>query len=59
MGSDNAAYVVLVYPIVALLLLTCLEGYQWQVEPVIGVFVVLVGNAVVMGKLTRRIPQQG
>jgi drug/metabolite transporter (DMT)-like permease len=51
MGSDKAAYVVLVYPIVALILSTLFEGYQWHLEAFIGVAVVLLGNAVAMGKL--------
>lgn len=51
MGSDKSAYVVLVYPIVALILSTVFEGYQWHIEAVIGVFVVLVGNGIAMGKI--------
>lgn len=51
MGSDKAAYVVLVYPIIALILSTIFEGYQWHLEAFIGVAVVLLGNAVAMGKL--------
>jgi drug/metabolite transporter (DMT)-like permease len=51
MGSDKAAYVVLVYPIIALILSTVFEGYQWHLEAFIGVAVVLLGNAVAMGKL--------
>jgi drug/metabolite transporter (DMT)-like permease len=56
MGSDKAAYVVLVYPIVALILSTIFEGYQWQAEAFIGVVVVLLGNAIAMGKL--KLPRQ-
>ena len=51
MGSDKAAYVVLVYPIVALILSTLFEGYQWHTEAFIGVAIVMLGNAVAMGKL--------
>lgn len=51
MGSDKAAYVVLIYPIVALILSTVFEGYQWHVEAFIGVVIILLGNAVAMGKL--------
>ena len=50
-GSDRSAFVVLLYPIVALLLSTIFEGYQWQWISVFGVVVVLVGNAIAMGKL--------
>ena len=52
-GSDRAAYVVLVYPIVALLMSTLFEGYTWSAAAVVGVIVVLFGNAVAMGKANR------
>ena len=51
MGSDKTAYVVLVYPIVALLVSTIFEGYQWYLASLIGVFFVILGNAIAMGKL--------
>ncbi len=50
-GSDKSAYVVLMYPIVALVLSTMIEDYQWYPQTFIGVIVVLLGNAVVMGKI--------
>jgi drug/metabolite transporter (DMT)-like permease len=52
MGSDKSAYVVLVYPIVALILSTLFEGYVWHLEAFIGVLVVLVGNGIAMGKIS-------
>ncbi|MEM0911973.1 MAG: DMT family transporter, partial [Pseudomonadota bacterium] len=52
-GSDKAAYVVLIYPIIALLISTIFEGYQWSVFSILGVIVVLIGNAIAMGKLNR------
>ncbi|MGB3725168.1 MAG: EamA family transporter [Glaciecola sp.] len=57
-GADKSAYVVLVYPVVALLISTVFEGYQWSLVAVLGVMFVLIGNAVAMGKLNRilRIP---
>ena len=50
-GSDKAAYVVLVYPIVALIISTFFEGYTWSILAIAGVFIVLLGNAIAMGKL--------
>jgi drug/metabolite transporter (DMT)-like permease len=50
-GADKAAYVVLVYPIVALAISTFFEGYTWSWLSVLGVAVVLVGNAIAMGKV--------
>lgn len=52
-GSDKAAYVVLVYPIVALLISTVFEGYSWSLFSILGVLVVLFGNAIAMGKFNR------
>jgi drug/metabolite transporter (DMT)-like permease len=51
MGSHKATYVVPVYPIIALILSTVFEGYQWHLQVFIGVVIVLLGNAVAMGKL--------
>ena len=53
MGADKAAYVVLVYPLVALVISTFFEGYRWSLLSVVGVVVVLVGNAIAMGKIPR------
>ena len=53
MGADKAAYVVLVYPMVALLISTFFEGYQWTMLSVVGVVIVLLGNAIAMGKIPR------
>ena len=50
-GADKAAYVVLVYPIVALVISTFFEGYTWSWLSVLGVAVILVGNAIAMGKV--------
>ncbi|WP_334030682.1 DMT family transporter [Alteromonas sp. P256] len=53
MGADKAAYVVLVYPMVALVISTFFEGYQWTAFSFVGVAVVLMGNAIAMGKIPR------
>lgn len=52
-GSDKAAYVVLMYP---LMLSTVFEGYQWTLLAIVGVIIVLFGNAVAMEKV--RLPQR-
>jgi drug/metabolite transporter (DMT)-like permease len=52
-GSDKAAYVVLVYPIVALMISTLFEGYLWSLYSLTGVVFVLIGNAFAMGKMNR------
>lgn len=53
-GSDKAAYVVLMYPLVALFFSTIFEGYEWQLSALVGVVIVLFGNAVAMGKIPLR-----
>lgn len=50
-GSDRAAYVVLIYPIVALIVSTIFEDYQWSMLSVVGVLLILLGNACAMGKI--------
>lgn len=52
-GADRSAYVVLVYPIVALLISTVFEGYEFSVVAVLGVIIVLLGNLIAMGKCNR------
>jgi uncharacterized membrane protein len=38
---------------VALVISTFFEGYTWSVLSVVGVVIVLVGNAIAMGKVPR------
>lgn len=52
-GADKAAYVVLVYPVVALAISTVFEGYTWSLLSLFGVVFVLFGNAIAMGKLNK------
>jgi drug/metabolite transporter (DMT)-like permease len=57
-GSRNAksgvpvtqanVYVMLLMPVVALILSTFFEEYQWSVNAVLGVIVVLVGNLIIL-----------
>lgn len=55
-GSDKAAYVVLMYPLVALFMSTFFEGYDWHIQSVVGVIIVLFGNAIAMDKVPLRLP---
>ncbi|MGB0495117.1 MAG: DMT family transporter [Kangiellaceae bacterium] len=50
-GPDKAGYISLIYPVIALIFSTVFEDYQWSLWGVIGVFIILFGNAVAMGKL--------
>jgi len=47
-GAEYAAYVMLLMPVVALILSTFFEAYQWSANAVFGVFVVLFGNLIIL-----------
>ncbi|TXS94343.1 EamA family transporter [Parahaliea maris] len=47
-GPDRAAYSSLLFPVVALLISTFAEGYQWSVLALLGLALVLAGNWLVM-----------
>ena len=49
-GPDKAGYVTLVYPVIAMILSTFFEGYQWSFEAFLGLFAIILGNFVAMGK---------
>lgn len=50
-GSAQAGYATVIFPIVALVISTFFEGYEWTVAAVIGVALALLGNAIIFGKL--------
>ncbi len=45
-GAAKAAYSTLLFPLVALVISTLWEGYQWHFNAVIGVILILCGNAI-------------
>ena len=47
-GADFAAYVMLLMPVVALVISTFFEEYQWSVSAIVGVVVVLLGNLIIL-----------
>lgn len=60
-GPSKAAYSTLLFPLVALTLSTLYEGYVWQVNAIVGLVLILLGNLVMfarpealMGKLVYR-----
>ena len=58
-GLDRAAYVTVLFPIIALLLSTLFEDLQWGIPQLIGVVFVLFGNAMVLNKSFRfRLPEK-
>ena len=46
-GPERAAYATVLFPIVALVISTVLEGYQWTFTALTGVVLVLAGNYVI------------
>jgi drug/metabolite transporter (DMT)-like permease len=49
-GPDKAGYISLVYPVIAMIFSTFFEGYQWTTAGVLGLFIILFGNYIAMGK---------
>lgn len=45
-GANNAAYLLVITPIVALVISSFFEGYQWTVYSTIGLTLVVLGNAI-------------
>jgi drug/metabolite transporter (DMT)-like permease len=50
LGPERAGYVMVMFPVVALLLSTLFEGYRWTPLAALGVLVVLLGNAFVLAR---------
>ena len=48
MGPEKASYVIVLFPVVAVILSTLFEGFRWTDNTVIGFALVLFGNAVVL-----------
>jgi drug/metabolite transporter (DMT)-like permease len=49
-GLDRAAYVTVLFPVIALLLSTFFEDLSWGIFQLAGVLLILLGNAVVVTK---------
>lgn len=47
-GADKSAYVTLVIPVIALILSTIFENYQWTIHALLGVLFILTGNIIVL-----------
>ena len=55
-GAGRAGYLTVLFPVVALALSTVLEGYRWTLPAVVGLGLVLAGNALVIRSARRRRP---
>ena len=49
-GPANAAYATVLFPIVALVLSAWFEDYEWQNRALVGVGLILIGNAIVLSR---------
>lgn len=49
-GPDKAGYISLVYPVIAIIISTFFEGYQWTIYSIFGLTIILLGNFIAMGK---------
>ena len=49
-GADRAAYATLLFPIVALVISTIWENYHWTISSVAGMFLILLGNFIILQK---------
>jgi drug/metabolite transporter (DMT)-like permease len=52
-GAEKASYAIVLFPVVAVMLSTIFEGFEWHTNTVIGFVLVLIGNAIVLTPLGR------
>ncbi len=48
-GASRAAYTSVLFPVVALIVSTLFEGYRWSLPAIIGLAVLVAGNALALG----------
>jgi drug/metabolite transporter (DMT)-like permease len=48
-GASRAAYTSVLFPVVALIVSTLFEGYRWSLPAVVGLAVLVAGNALALG----------
>jgi len=53
-GADKSAYVTLVIPVIALIISTIFEDYSWTMLSLMGVFLILTGNIIILKKRKTR-----
>jgi len=55
-GAARAAYTSVLFPVVALIVSTLFEGYRWSLPAILGLAVLLAGNALALGKRMQKAP---
>jgi len=58
-GASRASYSTVLYPIVALLISTFLEGYRWTTLAIVGMLLALAGNWLILSQRTNKQQAQG
>jgi drug/metabolite transporter (DMT)-like permease len=58
-GASRAAYSSVLFPVVALVVSTLFERYAWSLPAVVGLGVLVAGNALALGGAGRGRPQEG
>ena len=55
-GASRAAYTSVLFPVVALAVSTLFEGYAWSLPAVLGLAVLVAGNALALGRGAQKAP---
>jgi drug/metabolite transporter (DMT)-like permease len=55
-GAARAAYTSVLFPVVALVVSTLFEGYRWSLPAVLGLAVLVAGNALALGRRAQKAP---
>ena len=55
-GASRAAYSSVLFPVVALVVSTLFEGYRWSVPAIVGLAVLVAGNALALGRREPKAP---
>lgn len=55
-GAARAAYTSVLFPVVALIVSTLFENYQWSLPAILGLAVLIAGNALALGRRTQKAP---
>jgi drug/metabolite transporter (DMT)-like permease len=55
-GASRAAYTSVLFPVVALVVSTLFEGYRWSLPAILGLVVLVAGNALALGRSTPKAP---
>ena len=53
LGADRAAYIMVLFPIVALAMSTAFENFHWTMTTAVGIALVLLGNLLTLIRLPR------